>query len=541
MTGGKVQTQSPESALTEIKDGGKDGGAASDEVISTLAHSSPEFRNQVFNSGKDDPALLEEMGLVNATDLFLSGDAGHMGDLPVPPGVDVRFSNDGHQDVMIVTEGNTRSYLGKNGEYQTFEFVPGENGQPGTVKVNSNGMRTEIAGVTDYNPDGAGGAPVITTEHGQSVVKADGSVETTMNNGVHVTTDGTGSDGITGNVIAYKNPAANIDIQIGSDRESNDGKHNVTVSLDGTLAYTSEDGWRTKVAPDGKEVRSTGTGLSEITEYRDKPGGDVTRTQYGPTGANDRPFSPDSIAPSGIDQTRLGDCWFMSSVAALAETPEGRKKLSDMIKRNEDGSYTVTFPGDKDHPVTVSGQEVLGNPKINDDAVWAKVMEAAILKRDPEAANSGGKSWKALDLLTDQHIIHEDIHNYMTDTGHLAETLQTALAHGEPIVVGSRDSNPKDGPVETNHDYTVTGYDPKTGLVTVRNPWGHNDLGKGNTKDGVTDIGDGYMTMSLETFQNDFARITYGGQPKSAFQQTGQVASEVVHDVIDVLNPANWF
>lgn len=532
-----------ERAVDEIKAGGRDGGAASDEVVSTLAHSSPGFRNEVFNASKNDPALIEELGLMNATDIFLSGDKTRDSGTPVPADVDIQFRNDGKQDVMVVTEGNTRSYLGKNGDYQTFEYVPGQDDQPGTVEVNNNGDRTSIPGVTGYNADGPGGAPEITTATGQSSVQADGSVKTKMNNGIEMVTDGSGDDGISGRVTSYKNPAAGLDVQVKTEDLTADGKFNLEVEPDGTFSYKTIDGWNTTVSPDGKEVRTRGEGFSEITEWRDKPGGDVVKAQYGPRGANDRPFSAEEIEPSGIDQTGLGDCWFMSSVAGMAESPQGKETLSNMIKRNGDGSYTVTFPGDSSNPVTVTGQDVLGNDKINDDALWAKVMEAAILKHSPDEAQHGGRAYDAIDLLTNKYVVHETIFNdILTDSEHLGDVINSALEKGEPVVVSSRTGRPEDGPVENPHAYTVSGFDPATNTVTVRNPWGHNDLGSGETKDSVTDIGDGYMKMSLETFTQNFDYISYGGQPKSFFQQKGERLASLGHDLVefgDWVNPFN--
>lgn len=58
----------------------------------------------------------------------------------------------------------------------------------------------------------------------------------------------------------------------------------------------------------------------------------------------------DSITPDAIDQRTVGDCWFLSSVGAMASTPEGKESIKNMIEDNGDGTYTVTFPDD---PVTV--------------------------------------------------------------------------------------------------------------------------------------------------------------------------------------------
>lgn len=48
----------------------------------------------------------------------------------------------------------------------------------------------------------------------------------------------------------------------------------------------------------------------------------------------------------GCQQSR-GDCYLLASINSLRETEQGQKLLQDTVKKNDDGSYTVTFPGSK--------------------------------------------------------------------------------------------------------------------------------------------------------------------------------------------------
>ncbi len=275
-----MPVDNPEQAVDQVNAAGDHGGAISDEVISIYVNSSPEQRKQIFDAGKNDPALMQEFPIVEIADKFLNGDTAGADALPDPAGVNVEFSNDGQQDVMIATEGNTRTYLGMNGDYQTFENLPGENGQPGTVKVDTNGVKTEIPGVTGYDDDGANGAPLITTDRGQHVVRAGGSVESTLKSGVQMTTDGS-VEGTGGKVSEYKNPAAGIDIEVGPDGKTADGKMtNVNVDPDGTLHYTSDDGYDVTVSPDGKEERTREVDGVTVTETRAKPGAEEYTAEY---------------------------------------------------------------------------------------------------------------------------------------------------------------------------------------------------------------------------------------------------------------------
>ena len=239
---------------------------------------------------------------------------------------------------------------------------------------------------------------------------------------------------------------------------------------------------------------------------------------------------------AGVQQGGLGDCWFESSVAAVAATPQGRQQLASMIVQNPDKSYTVTFPGDPTHPVNVAASD-LDNSQLSDSAGWARVLEAANLKKNPLQAKSGGDPALALHLLTGG-----DVSGVQTsDLNHdqLGQMLQTALQNGNPVVAGTPEPGPKG--LIGNHAYAVLGYDPKTQTVTVLNPWGNNDdhaagfAGVGQTADGITNLGGGKLTMSLDTFEADYAHVSgLGPKPESLLQK---IATPLVEAAEIALNP----
>ena len=45
------------------------------------------------------------------------------------------------------------------------------------------------------------------------------------------------------------------------------------------------------------------------------------------------------------EQNSIGNCWLLSQITALKDTPEGAKALKEAIKQNQDGSVTVTLKG----------------------------------------------------------------------------------------------------------------------------------------------------------------------------------------------------
>lgn len=78
-------------------------------------------------------------------------------------------------------------------------------------------------------------------------------------------------------------------------------------------------------------------------------------------GKNYRPEETIGTAGDGrigdFSQTINGDCWFLSSLKAVANDPQGERMLLNSIKRSNDG-WTVNFPGDPNRTITVSQAEL---------------------------------------------------------------------------------------------------------------------------------------------------------------------------------------
>jgi hypothetical protein len=221
------------------------------------------------------------------------------------------------------------------------------------------------------------------------------------------------------------------------------------------------------------------------------------------------------IAPGGIDQGGNGDCVFEASLAGMASTPDGQKTIRDMITTNANGTYTVTFPGDKSHPVTVN-QADLAATQTQDSDLWAHVVEAALVKSRPEVAQAqvpdnapGGTDGKP------PFIAQYD--DYLL-TGKVAQDTQ-ANASNEASVIQAAEKNKQTidldcinddhGTMISGHEWTLMHFDPKSGEVIVRNPWGYNpQLKPGQSANGVTDIGNGEMEMSFASFQKFFGTVT---------------------------------
>lgn len=86
-----------------------------------------------------------------------------------------------------------------------------------------------------------------------------------------------------------------------------------------------------------------------------------------------------NIVPEAVKQgDGVGDCYFMSAVAAVAgQRPQD---IQNMIKENDNGTLTVTFPGAKDEPITIerpTSAEMGLYAKGTEHGIWPAVLEKA--------------------------------------------------------------------------------------------------------------------------------------------------------------------
>jgi len=207
-----------------------------------------------------------------------------------------------------------------------------------------------------------------------------------------------------------------------------------------------------------------------------------------------------SIKPDDVHQGLAGDCYFDSSLSSVAaKQPE---LIKNAIHENDNGTFTVTFPGDPQHPVTVpTPTETEMNTYNADtkDGIWPSVMEKAFADHQilfggrvqtgetAEDATSSGSEKVALALLTgvpQNHIDRQYIdprrdedpnYNYDDRINGAMATLTNAASRGEYAVVGTRNGSATwENNLVPNHAYSVVGYKPGPdgGTFELRNPWG---------------------------------------------------------------------
>lgn len=276
-----------------------------------------------------------------------------------------------------------------------------------------------------------------------------------------------------------------------------------------------------------------GITLDDLDYYGDrtvsKVGSSLQRTHDGQQNGNRQLFADSanplaSIKPESIKQGMIGNCYLEAAVASIAATqPE---LIRDMISENGDGTYTVTFPGAPDEPITVDAptEAELGLfNKGSKDGVWASVLEKAYGKysqggfwrRTPNNLGGGDTACegadggeffqgRAMSLLTGKG----------RDTDWLSLTSESALRRKlseafsaepkRPVMAGINDSifddETSDG-FPRAHAYSVLGFDPDGedgGTITIRNPWG----GDNSSPRGMTKI-------SLREFRKNFSDIAF--------------------------------
>ncbi len=226
-----------------------------------------------------------------------------------------------------------------------------------------------------------------------------------------------------------------------------------------------------------------------------------------------------------VRQGKVGDCYFMSSLAALAKSnPEA---VRQMIRDNGDGTYTVTFhqrrlpwePGRGEFrkvEVTVTDELPLiegrlafaafGDSKEKKQELWAALIEKAYATyRGGYGISEGGWPANAMETLTGQnstsrpskHVSLPELANHLAHGDVIAaSTLPDSKngATGEIPRASAGSALINDGTLKASHSYTVIGVDVDANTVTIRNPWG----GSGST-----------LTLSYEDFQKSMSEVAW--------------------------------
>lgn len=229
-----------------------------------------------------------------------------------------------------------------------------------------------------------------------------------------------------------------------------------------------------------------------------------------------------SITYKAIAQGTIGDCYLEAVIASIAASSPG--KIRDMIKDNGNGTYTVTFPGDRTHPITVAAPteaEMGINAEPSQYGIWPNVLEKAFgayfvkhsflgkkAYSSTEGADGGGFASQSTKFLTGKPVTEHWLSGWRgsATNENIKRELTAAFAEGRAVTcsIGAiRHGQTKDG-FTKRHVYSIIGWDPQGkdgGTLTIRNPWGNETAGPGGT-----------TKMSYQQYLNNFNVITIEGR-----------------------------
>jgi hypothetical protein len=250
----------------------------------------------------------------------------------------------------------------------------------------------------------------------------------------------------------------------------------------------------------------------------------------------DGPLFNGAPSPDDIHQGQAGDCYFLSSLAAIANSePSSFKHL---IYDNHDGTYTVTFHGWNEktqsfdpYPVKVDAKFWVSHPKgdpsqsyvtydsgvprgmnLEGDpvhpALWGPLLEKAFAQVEGggfDAIGNGGWASDAMEALLGRTATQLDV--TASTPEQVWARIQSAVDTRSPICAGTY-CDPEHQAMYTNtgvvgqHAYTVLGAEMRDGerYVTLRNPWG-------NTEPAGNGADDGVFQLKLSDFLRYYATV----------------------------------
>lgn len=241
----------------------------------------------------------------------------------------------------------------------------------------------------------------------------------------------------------------------------------------------------------------------------------------------------------GMTQGQIADCYFLAPLAALAQTPDGQRKLASMIQPHYDehgnvDGYLVRLPADPAHPDTSPVNEVFVHSKYINGAMQDpdgyqtgnephvsvySILEAAWGQSHPGGSNSFdnnppginfGYSTQAFSVFTGKSAVELPIDQAAggyTDAER-AKILLASQQH-QPIVAGTKEAASVNATVDgkhteirlvEHHAYTVVSADANG--VTLCNPHGMNYSSDGNAP--------ATFTLSWEDYEAHYGSTVIG-------------------------------
>lgn len=254
----------------------------------------------------------------------------------------------------------------------------------------------------------------------------------------------------------------------------------------------------------------------------------------------------DGIDPNDINQGALGNCWFLASIASVAENPALIKRLFITQEYNEQGLYQLKICKNGEWlKVTVDDYipcYYSGGPmfcRATGDELWVLLLEKAYAKIHGNYCQlrAGFVSHGMADLTgcpTRDHRFPQDRHDYgaieeyaeeLWSKLDLADSKGWIMCAGTPGVDHFTEGGgpDQDHGIVPGHAYSVIAAKERDGirLLNVRNPWGEFEWGgawSDNSEEWTEemieafepdfDAKDGSFWISYEDFFKNFCSIT---------------------------------
>lgn len=227
-------------------------------------------------------------------------------------------------------------------------------------------------------------------------------------------------------------------------------------------------------------------------------------------------------SPNDVKQGQIGDCFFLASLASVADS--NPQFIKDSIKQNEDGTFTVRFFDQKGHPsyVTVANKFAQDSDGLilasstNKKEMWVAIMEKAYAKWEHGIKNiDGGYPAQALTDITG-HSKNDDIFNRSERANTLFKKIKEAADQNQPMAAGTYPDNPhyEEMGLVPSHAYTILGAKEEAGkkYILLRNPWGEGEW-QGR---GADTRNDGVFKMPAEDYEKYFQVTTISQTPLKA-------------------------
>ena len=217
---------------------------------------------------------------------------------------------------------------------------------------------------------------------------------------------------------------------------------------------------------------------------------------------------PDTKINMKLAQGKMGDCWLLGTIAAIASKPKGLKILNETIKKTTNGDYIVKFKGcDKSYKVTAF-ELYTRSPELSNGDIDIIILEIAADKHFNFLGINGGNPATAMDLILGTSDEWKNAARFYNPVSDSKEKLKKLIKNPNTIVMTSVNIFTKIGlskdkeyfeEIATQHAYAVVDIDDT--YVYLKNPWHVDDL---------TEIHEEKtFKMPIEDFQKYLTNIQY--------------------------------